>query len=195
MKTLPNSFSAWICGIGLAALAPLANALPLTNGGFESGLAGFTPTGDGTCFVTPVSNPVFAHGGSGSAGFVCSGVGSASLSQMFDASVPSSLDFWLRLPRLTPLTDFGVTLNSTNGFSLDGSVAEFNGYFLYHALGTVKPSGNQLTFTFTVPETAGGGLQLDDVTVTAQSVPEPGTLMLVGAALACGALLRRKMQA
>ena len=190
MKTLPNSFSAWICGIGLAALVPFANATPLTNGGFEPDLTGWTPS-----FVScDVSPQTIAHGGSGSAGLGCSSPGVATLSQTFDTSVPSSLDFWLRLGVGTPLTDFSADLNG-GGFSLDGFVAPVNGFSLYHSLGTLLPTANVLTFTFkrgTGETTLFSGVFIDDV---AQSVPEPGTLMLVGAALACGALVRRKKPA
>ena len=192
MKTLPNSFSAWICGIGLAALVPFANATPLTNGGFEPDLTGWTPTVSSViCDVSPQDT---AHGGLWSAGLGCSSPGVATLSQTFDTSVPSSLDFWLRLGVGTPLTDFSADLNG-GGFSLDGSVTPVNGFSLYHSLGTLLLTPNVLTFTFKrgMGETTPfSGVFIDDV---AQSVPEPGTLMLVGAALACGALVRRKKPA
>ena len=201
MKTVSKSFIAAISGIAIALLAPFAHA-DVQNGGFETlpPLTLWTVASGGFCSVSVSTAALDAHGGNNSAAFSCPIVGFASLTQTFDAPASSTLEFWLRLEGTAVLADLSVILNGANGFSLD-AVGGANNFSLYHANGSPNASGtgNQLTFTFSksLAEAVCGisGVNLDDVNARGpQSVPEPGTLMLVGAALAWGALFRRRKQ-
>ena len=175
--------------VGCLGLVQMALANELTNGGFESGLAGWNTSissdaGVGTGYP--------AH--SGSAGFWgYDNAGWGVLSQTFATDIGQSYDisFWAG--------NYDLANNSLT-YDIQGvtaatlvSAALYPGFNLITGSFTATATSSTLEFNFhTVPGT--GILTLDDVSVTAsESVPEGGSIVvLLGSALLGFAALRRR---
>jgi PEP-CTERM motif-containing protein len=176
---------AWIAAAALVALAPLAHANQVVNGGFESGdLTSWAQSGDsGFSGVDPFA----AHSGSFGAFFGPEAPGRISQTFATTSGLAYKVDFWLALDDSSQPNSFfwswngvkqGSGLTNTTGFGY----AEFSG--LVSAIG----SSSTLEFTFADPNSF---WLLDDVSVNA--VPEPETYALFASGLlALAAVARRR---
>lgn len=209
----------WCIGVGALSLASLANANLLSNGNFETGEAGwnFGP-------VNAVVDPDFAVSDSltggrtqaGSALFqpnqdAVSGVISRSIDLVSGATY--LLEFYLKgAPSLLSFKFGGVAFdNLFDPFSeeelvdpTDPTNSAKTGWTYYSAAVNNGGTGTLLEFTFS--GSVGDQAWLDDVSLDCSSdacrsntgggnVPEPGSLMLVGAALAGLGIVRRRKKA
>ncbi|WP_240616519.1 PEP-CTERM sorting domain-containing protein [Marinobacter fuscus] len=172
--------------------AQSSHASLITNGGFESGLAGWT------C-VTPGGNCGTASWGGpkeGSRHFYGYDNGPGGLSyQSFATNIGStySIDFFYGSSSTSPTNNLSLEvgdLAETFSFSTDDSWSSFSSTF------TAISATTSLHFFF---DTDGGSgtLWLDDIVVDAvvASVPEPSSIALLGLALAGLSFARRKKAA
>ena len=206
MKLGMKTLVACIGALSIAALVPFAHAAPIvTNGGFEAGNPPWGPTGDASVvsvFDTP-GHP--ARQGDQSMGFIPSLDANGSHSGTASQSVAGlnslftyQLDFYL----FGDITGFGFSFgpisNLTNLSSEPDPVVDPDWTHYFTTFNGV--SSGTLLFTSGVDRE----VFLDDVSLNCiqnctvvdpgTNVPEPGTLVLVGAALAASALVRRRSQ-
>ena len=190
MKHTTRTIKQWIGALAIAALAPAALAGAFTNGGFEAGDIPWNPSGnafvDGTTPRTGSLSLEFrlVEGTAGSASQAFDGLGSLS---------SYHVSFYIK----GDATGFVFTVDGLTK-SLLANAASFtlvDGDFLADAAGAATMSLSIAGAT--------GNLFVDDISITqncspanpCNNVPEPGSLLLVGAALAAGALVRRRKQA
>ncbi len=218
MKLAIRKLAMWIGAVSMAVLAPVAQA-SVVNGGFESDLTGWTNLG-GSVIVSDTATGGIALGGFKSALFGTISYPDPNVPlQMFDslsqglsgldATATYDFGFWVRCDLVggapcgdTDVFDVylgGVLINRDSlGNSILDVVGSSNGFD--HYLGTVKPgiSGSAI-LDFQTNE-YDNSVYLDDVLFELAAcnpncnVPEPGTLLLVGAALTAGAIVRRRRQ-
>lgn len=202
MKLGMKTLVACIGALSIAALVPFAHAAPIvTNGGFEAGNPPWGPTGDASVVSVSDTPAHPARLGLQSMGFVPSpdpssfhsGTASQSVTGLNSLST-YQLDFYLN----GDTTGFGFSFgpfSSLAGLSFEPDPDVDPAWT--HYFGTFDSiSSGTLLFT----SGAGAEVFLDDVSIncvgtcSGTNVPEPGTLLLVGAALAAAATVRRRKQ-
>lgn len=176
----------------IAASPQIAQANLISNGDFEAGsISGWAYSG--SVGVNLYVQGQFAHSGSYGAGIGPNGF-VATLSQSFSTVVGQAyeLDFWLAL---NPPNGTGYQPNALN-VALDGnallSLSDAAPFGFTHYVYGFTATQATTTLSFDVRNDP-WGFSLDDVAVNraAVNVPEPGSLALVGLALA-GLRLRRR---
>ena len=195
---------AMACGVVLAASFSTAHAtLTIVNAGFEG-------PGDTPWVLDPVANVKIdssdAH--SGLSSLLFQKIASIDNSLVLGTATNSfvevvgddtySLEFWLK--GVKP-SSFGVSIDAIDLAVLAGTT-DSNGWTPYSIAGLLlSDDTHELLFSV---EGNSFDLRVDDIaftldvvcTVNCPTVPEPGTLLLVGAAMiAGGAVRRRRMQA
>lgn len=184
------------CALSAALSATQARANLITNGSFETGdLSGWqltrntSPTAGSYIYVVPVN----AHEGTYSAIF-----GSRyydTISQTLETVAGTSYDisFWAQAYYVAPEPYSRLIFNWDGGaVELDTSEVFYNyTRFTYSLLATSSSTTLSISAGYDI-----GLMNVDDVVVTAQagpstSVPEPGTLALLGAAFMAAAGVRR----
>ncbi len=212
--TLPiRTITKWIGALAIAALAPLASANLVSNPGFEDA------SGDIFTSVIPlpswfrdhdVVTPSIGsdfHTGNVSAVFgpdTVAGLGAHMTQSLTGLDGPAgfTIDFWMKCVSgankcLDDALGFLFTvqlgaeeLANTTDYSIVGSdnTPEFTHYsamfgpLVGDAILSFNYFGEQEVYF------------LDDINLTPKGIPEPGTLLLLGAALTAGAMLRRRKQ-
>jgi hypothetical protein len=206
-----NKLSRALGAFALVLAAPVVLAIPIVqNGDFSAGETGWNLTGSVVDIQDNLSHSPDAGGITvQSARFINGGDGaSGSLSQTFSTSFVDSFAYRLTFffhGNLGLLSSLGTLGQSLSDIDFDGPndldtagwgryTAQFTGY-----------SGNSLAFNF-APIVSAGPLNIDDVsvqclvagactTVPDNDVPEPGSLLLLGTALAAVAVVRRRKKA
>jgi hypothetical protein len=129
----------------VALSAPPASAV--TNGGFESGLSGWTTTGTTLAITSPV------HGGSGAAQVGSTAPsGDSSLAQTFTVPAGSSLSFWYKMtcPDTVTYDWFTVTLkDNTTGTTTTVLAKTCATNSAYVRVATAVTAGHSYTLTLT----------------------------------------------
>ena len=187
MNAFSSRFAKWLGFAALAMTAAAAHANLVTNGGFETGdLSGWSQFGN-TGFTGAAGSP-YNHTGSFGAAFGPVGsTGGVSQSLATVAGATYTVNFWLYNDGGTP-NIFSWAWDGTTQAAPNLVNAAGFGYTEYTFNVTASGASTDLAFTFQQNPAYYG---LDDVSVT--QVPEPGTILLFGAALvAAGAARRRK---
>ena len=203
MKLKTNKLSAWLAALAFVVLAPMAQAVPIvTNGEFDTDLSDWSAAGTvGAPVHTASENRPGGTGGAAEFGYTDEGL----VLKQFIGSLNElqyTIDFYLK--SLIAFVGF------PSGFvpSVDG-VLDVNGdpVALFSIALTANPVGGDwthyygtfsgvdeftLVFSFTTPDSNDDNftVYLDGVSIT--QVPEPGSLALVGLALAGIAVVRRR---
>lgn len=202
MKLKTNKLSAWLAALAFVVLAPMAQAVPIvTNGEFDTDLSDWSATGTvGTPVYAALENRPGGTGGAAEFGYTDEGL----VLKQFIGSLNElqyTFDFYLKA--------VGVTGFFPDGFEATvGGAADNNGDpVAFGVLLTMVSVGSDwlhyqgmfsgvdeftLVFSFTTPDSNDDNLTvyLDGVSIT--QVPEPGSLALVGLALAGIAVVRRR---
>lgn len=189
-KQLHHLSAAVLAAFAMTLANNASQAGTLDNGGFESGLSGWTTTGS----IGAVAGDV--HSGS-LAALLADDMSAltATLSSAVDVSSVASFGFWGR-------SDAGllslVVLNYSDGTNSGTDVSIFdlgNSSWTYYDLGASLAAGKTLT-GFTIYGSSAAASLVDDVTLTTvtAAVPEPtpSALLLVGAAALVGLTWRRR---
>jgi hypothetical protein len=184
------SIKALMAGAAMAivasAAAVSANAAELvSNGGFESGLSGWTLTGNtGYSSITSAAHSgsyAYSNGAVGSLGSISQTVATVA-GQSYDFS------FWLQNDGGAP-NAFAASLG---GALLTTALSNAAGFGYTHFFGTVVAASNNANLTFSFRQDP-NYWRLDDVSLTSAvgGVPEPASwaLMIVGF-LGAGAAIR-----
>ena len=200
MKLTTRILTRWATAMVVAVLAPLAHAAIVTNGDFESGLTGWTVTTTGT--KTQCSVGAALGGFFGLAATVnCEHGQKATLGQTLGTTSGFDYDilFWLKDGTGNTLSVlWGTDILSLGVFSIG---AKLNGFTPYSITRPATGASTLLEFDFDFTRaTTTSTAFLDSVSVDQGAcsvgqvcaVPEPGSLLLVGAALAAGAAASRK---
>lgn len=206
MKLTTRILTTWVTAMVVAVLAPSAHAGIVTNGDFETGgLANWTSklvTAPNTaCGIAAASGTGLF--GTTAAAFNCEGPDQASLRQTLQTTggVAYDIEFWLKGGSGSTLqVHWGLVDLLLGDFSL-GSTA-VNGFQNYSVTQKAVGASTVLDFNFRFAGATSTAF-LDNVSVDesvigacpagqACAVPEPGSLLLVGAALAAGAAASRK---
>ena len=195
MKLGMKKLTAYIGALAIAILAPLAHAKDsVTNRGFESGDADWSVTGNANA-----GNTITPLDGALSMEFLAvDGNLSGTIHQDLDLANPFgyTIDFFLSGGTIG--FSFG-SLNFSDLDLVDTTVVDGNDWVHYQGkIGNVGAA----TLAFSFSPSSAASRFLDDVSVAANActancggnVPEPGTLLLVGAALAAAATVRRRKQ-
>lgn len=184
--SLRNLLTPFLVAVSAICASMSASAAPnlITNGGFESGLSGWTATG---FFAQGFDYGVDDQAHSGLSAFYGGAIGDVGvLSQSF-ATVAGgryTLDLWLSSDGFLP-NEFSVKTNTAT--LLDSVDILLQGYREVQ-LGFVAGSAlTSLQFGF---RNDSGALHIDDVTV--QAIPEPSTIALMVGGLAVLGLRRRR---
>jgi len=167
MKALKTGFAKWVGALAIATLAPLAQAAPIViySNPLLGSLNGFTPTPTLT-FSVPVPGLVFGT------------------TYEFNFELFGAIDVIFQHLNVE-IGDFDdSTLNGGGAF--DATLADD---FLVFTLTPQKETSvvSIVNMKITCDETS-----TNLCTRSTNNVPEPGTLMLVGAALLAGAAIRRR---
>ena len=198
-------FAPVVCAVLTAGFAMRASALPIVaDGGFETPAVGpYTGSlGDGwtaTAGTIPVFNVATGlgvpHTGSQML-YLDFGSSVNTVSQTLTTTIGQSylISYWVADTNANSLSSSfgGVTLFS--GLAPTNGVGSAGNYVNYQFTQTASSTSTVLSFTGQyLVSGQGNGTLLDDVSVTASSVPEPATFGFVG--LGCAALLalRRKL--
>jgi len=187
METQPRTFLAIAALFLSLVLVTTSEANLVTNGGFETGdFTGWTTTDAaiGSLYDVDNTNP---HSGVYSAFFGATDQVRDSISQTLATTPGTSylFEFWLGNSDVGQDNSFQVSWE--NNLLLNLLNAD---EFLYtHHMFTVVATGSLSTIQF-AGANADGFFDLDDVSVT--PVPEPATILLVGAGLVGIGLLRKR---
>jgi len=173
--------------IGACTLAPNTFANIVTNGGFESGLSGWTCTGFDYCTTSFGGQ----SGASSAITFDNSGYGELSQTLSTDTGTLYDVSFWWRSSNSTSANELGITFDSSSVGGLIGGVAPT----IWTNVTTSFTATSALTtMSFWLATNSGTGVvYLDEVVVTA--VPAPITLGLLGLGLLGLGLNRKRQQA
>ena len=188
MKKLITTLGAF----AIVLLAPIAQALPVnlvSDPSFEDFGSGWTFTGqaatsdlkfyDGHQSMTVVATPP-DHG-----------KGTAEQTVALNSALSYLLDFYVFGGSTSDFSGFSVSFGSQTLATFGKESGALNPEWTHFSTTFTGNSGGSLIFKF---DRAGDNF-LDLVSVTSPvNVPEPGSLFLVGAALAAGAMFRRKKQ-
>lgn len=208
-----KKLSTWIGGMALAVMAQGAWGAPVNlvgNGNFDQALINGWSTTTGTDATADIGDAEDSRSGpasSGSAAFLYTSSGD-SLSQVtgvLDSLLTYDLRFFLKpsllvgfVAEFRMLGAADVNLGLVN-FAPIGGTEEIEGWVGYGGVFShVGLRRVELTFSYSNPCTRSAGtceVYLDDVSITARpanDVPEPGTLALVGLALAGAGYVRRR---
>jgi hypothetical protein len=185
MEKIMTKRGSWVVGIVLAGLtafvAPArATSELVTNGGFETGdFTGWTGTGDTTFNGVQCSGPGPSVYGGNCSAFFGSPTSASGIEQVINvgsAGVPWELSFAFQADGGDP-SSLTVVFGGQTLLSL--SEPATGGFELYHFSGLSTAANETLAFNFFDPN---GFLSLDAVSVAA--VPEPSTMVMMGAGLA-----------
>ena len=202
MKLKTNKLSAWLAALAFVVMAPMAQAAQfVSNGEFKPSLNIDWTTGG---VVDSLENR--PGGDAGAAEFGYDGVGLVLSQGIFSLNeLPSTFEFYLKAFGLSATSGYPDGFGVAAGAKLDNNGDPTAGNFSLLtptavADGWVRYSGSfsgvdsfTLFFTYTSPDIGDGDLDvyLDGVSIT-QQVPEPGSLALMGLALASIAVVRRR---
>lgn len=226
MKLSTRTLVAWVGAMAIAVMAPLAHAEEIVNGGFEDGLgsslSGWTSSTD----VLIVDSVARTGSKSAEFPYSNGASSLSQAELYIDSAVIYDFEFYLRLDVLPcatapttgcfatdPGADFAAVLGGGSPLALSHA-ASGGGWVRYFAIftgiGTANPVdvADTISLVFTYTPSSDFDMRLDDVSLSCartncerqvtnpNPMPEPGTLLLLGVALAAGALVkRRKLQA
>ncbi len=185
--------SSWVMGIvlaGMTAFAAPVQANLVTNGGFETGdFSGWTETGDMSFNGVQCPGPdasVYTGDCSAFFGPIFAVGGIEQIINVGAAGLAWDLSFAFQPDGGNP-SSFTVLFGGQTLLSLIDPPAD--GFTLYHFNGITSAANMTLAFNFF---DEAGFLFMDDVALT---VPEPGTMGLLGAGLVSMFFLRRRKTA
>lgn len=182
-----NRNASALCLAFALAFAPSAKAAVqlVTNGGFESQLAGWTQSGNIT-----FSGVAAGIGRGGSRAYFAGPLGSEgflSQSIVTEAGQLYDISFWLLNEGGTD-TDFGATFGDTSLYSETNAPPYA---YKFYAFNDVLASSSATLLTFNFRDDPGFHV-LDDVSVTASAVPLPAALPLLLAGFGALCLVARR---
>ena len=202
MKLKTNKLSAWLAALAFVVLAPMAQAVPIvTNGEFDTDLSDWSATGTvGTPVYAASENRPGGTGGAAEFGYTDEGL----VLKQFIGSLNElqyTFDFYLKAVGVTGFfpDGFEATVGGAadnNGdpvaFGVPLTMVSVGGDWVHYQGMFSGVDEFTLVFSFTTPDSNDDNftVYLDGVSIT--QVPEPGSLALVGLALAGIAVLRRR---
>jgi PEP-CTERM motif len=179
MKPIHARLPAFLGALAFTLFVPFVQAAPFTNGGFETGdFTGWTQTGD-----TSFSGVDAFAAQSGSFGAFFGPEDAGGIAQTFTTAAGLyQVSFLLELDDSAQPNSFRWAWNGVTQALALTNVAGFP-YTSFSAMVTATGASSTLSFTFVDPQSF---WLLDNVSVTAvtAAVPEPSTLLLLGAGLA-----------